>query len=85
MLYEHGIEIAKKSHVPSPHILAMIVTGQGGGTRLVMEADFVLDLTTFRVHKHRYGYTEKLTPSEAAEWLTYYLNTPNSHVLLLTD
>ncbi len=84
MFYEHGIEIAKKSHVPSAHILAMITSGQGGGTRLAMEADFILDLTTFKVHKHRYGYGD-LTPEKAAEWLTYYLNAPNSRVLLLTD
>lgn len=52
---------------------------------LMFEADFVLDLTTFRVLKHRLGDREGMTPLRAAEWLTEYLDDPLSRVLLLVD
>lgn len=51
---------------------------------LVREADFILDLVTFRVLKHRYG-SYSVTPQEAANWLTEYLDNPYSRILLLID
>lgn len=49
------------------------------------EADFILDLTTFKVLKHRYG-RDSVSPEEAYKWLTYYLEQPATmRILLLTD
>jgi hypothetical protein len=82
--YEHGIEVAKKNGIPSS-VFSLISFGQAGLTRLVYQADFILDLTTFKALKHRCGGAEDLTPTEVAAWLTHYLDTPHSRVLLLTD
>lgn len=60
------------------------VTLLGISVALMHEADFVLDLLTFKVHKHRYG-DRMMTPQQAHEWLTFYLEQPNMRILLLTD
>lgn len=76
--YEHGIEVTRKNG-NGPFLR------YGSGVRLAFQADFILDLTTFKASKHRYGSAGDLTPTEAAEWLTFYLDQPNMRVLLLTD
>lgn len=53
-------------------------------TRWRREADFVFDLTTFKVLKHRYDVCE-MTPQQAHEWLTFYLEQPHIRILLLVD
>ena len=48
------------------------------------EADFILDLTTFKVLKHRYGGAYDVNPGQAAQWLSAYLEMPDVRILLLT-
>ncbi len=51
---------------------------------LLREADFVLDLTTFKILKHRWG-GHSASPEQAAWWLTEYMKDPLARILLLVD
>lgn len=82
--YEHGIEVARKAPNFPVSMAAVITFGTSNLTRLAYQADFILDLTTFKVVKHRYG-DYMMTPKQAHDWLTYYLTQPNMRILLLTD
>jgi hypothetical protein len=71
-LWEQQIEVTKRRgimHLP---------------LNLMREADFILDLVTFKVMKNRYGHRD-LTPQQAYEWLNEHLRDPDSRILLLTD
>ena len=84
--YEHGIEVAQKNPKFPATLYSIITFGSGSSSlRLAYQADFIIDLTNFKVLKHRYGNADDLTPVEAAEWLTYYIEKPYTRVLLLTD
>lgn len=51
---------------------------------LYREADFILDLVTFKVLKNRYGHCD-LAPESAAAWLNEHLRDPDARILLLVD
>jgi len=58
--------------------------GGPGSIMLHHEADFIFDMTTFKVLKNRHG-THELTPLEGCLLLGELLNDPHSRILLLTD
>lgn len=71
--WEHQIEVTRRRSIMNLPL------------NLMREADFILDLVTFKVMKNRYGLTSGMKPKEAAEWLTEYLRDPDARILLLTD
>lgn len=48
------------------------------------EADFILDMMTFKVLKNRWGNIA-CSPVEAAAWLAEFLGDPCARILLLVD
>lgn len=68
------VEVAKRGNRHFP----------GSPLSLFFEAEFILDLVTFKVMKHRYDITD-CTPQQAHAWLTEYLEAGDTKILLLVD
>jgi len=54
------------------------------GTSIHLEADFIFDMTTFKILKNRWGVCD-MTPLEGYCLLAQILDDKHARILLLTD